>query len=264
MIENDKKIQQLLNDLKDGKIRIKDLENILKKGQITKSDLEYIIAKYNKKRSNLIYVFIALLMICVAVCINIGCFSSSQNINQQQRQVIKEKTIQKVDYSRFVDTWNKQIYDLKYNIDSMFEANSLEKYILKNDIGDITKKLKMFLQFEDDYLQQLAQMKNLKFAERFYLPVIMWIDSKNKIKYIDIDQNISQSELEESVAKAIGDPYFSPNSINRVIQLNEFCYYFERNKNIFFKEGLSKSITKCEYIQKNLDKNEIELKLYEK
>jgi len=209
----------------------------------------------NKKSKLIVGIFI----LCVAVCFITGCFST---INNTRQQSIK-KSKMKVNYSRFVNTWNKQVYSLKDNLNSKFKNNSLEKYIIKNNIDDILKKLKIFLQFKDNYLQQLRKIKNLKFAEEFYLPVIMWINSRNKIKSINIDQKITQSELEKSVAKAIGDPYFSPNTIDQIIQLNEFCYYFEKNRGIFLKKGLSKSITKCEYIQKNLDKNKIELKLME-
>lgn len=209
--------------------------------------------KLNKK-----YIFGVLFVICSIVCFITGCFSSSKSINTQN---IQEKKIQKTDYSRFVVNWNKQVYYIKDHEYSKFKTISLEKYILKNDIEDISKKLKIFLQFEDNNLQQLTKIKNLKFSERFYLPVIMWIDNRNKIKFSNIDQKISQSELEENIAKTISDPYFSVSTIDKIIQLNEFCYYFKKNKNLFLKKGFSKNITKCEYIQKILDLNKIELKI---
>ena len=46
---------------------------------------------------------------------------------------------------------------------------------------------------------------------------------------------------------------FSDKTIDTIVQLNEFCYYFEKNKNDFYRDGYSKNIKSCKDIVTTLE-----------
>jgi hypothetical protein len=57
---------------------------------------------------------------------------------------------------------------------------------------------------------------------------------------------------------------FSKNTIDTVVQLNEFCYYFDQNKERFYRNGYTKNIKNCQVIQKILDKDGIQIEKKDK
>ena len=66
---------------------------------------------------------------------------------------------------------------------------------------------------------------------------------------------MNSSELMKYVSNSVakGKP-FSNSVIDKVIQLNEFCFYFERNKKSFYREGYTKNIESCSDIEKLMRK----------
>ncbi len=65
------------------------------------------------------------------------------------------------------------------------------------------------------------------------------------------------SELMDQVATIINpEKAFSDKTIDTIIQLNSFCYYFEKNRDDFYRNGYSKNIKSCKDIVTTLGSDE--------
>ena len=165
--------------------------------------------------------------------------------------------IKKVDTSKFITAWNKVIVKIKY--DNTHLKINFDKYKLENLPQS---EIKTYLTIDKNrYTSLKKKLATSKYAFK-YIPLIDWVEQKNKIKYIKPDKDMDSYELMEYVAKIVNPgKSFSNNTINRVVQLNEFCYFFEKNREGFYRKGYSKNMENCEKIDKLLVVDEIEFRL---
>jgi len=204
----------------------------------------------------------SLVPLCLVICFTTGCLSvSSTGTAKSAPKKENAKHIQHNDYKRFVNTWNNSIYEIKDNMNLERAINEPDKYLLKNNYKDIEQKLKILLDFEDkQFSKKLKELQNIKFSKSLYLAAIEWIKMRNRVKYIKLTPTMDSTKLSNAIATMIDDEYFSASTVDKIVQLNDFCYFFEKNKLNLYNQGMSKGITKCTQIQSNLKKNNIILK----
>ena len=176
--------------------------------------------------------------------------------NTYKKEHLAEE-VKKVDTSEFVTVWNKAIAEIKY--DNTHLKINFDKYKLENLPQS---ELKKYLTTDKNkYTSLKKQLDTSKYVSK-YIPLIDWDEQKNKIKYIKPDKDMDSYELMEYVAKIVNPrKSFSNNTIDKVVQLNEFCYFFEKNKESFYLEGYSRNMENCEKIGKLLVTDGIEFRL---
>ena len=204
----------------------------------------------------------SLVPLCLAICFITGCLSVNTAV--PAKSVPKKENTQHIQYNnykRFVNTWNNSIYEIKDNINLERSINKPDKYLLKNNYKDIEQKLKTLLDFEDkQFTEELKELQNIKFSKSLYLAAIEWIKTRNRVKYLKLTPTMDSTKLSNAIATMIDDEYFSASTVDKIVQLNDFCYFFEKNKLNLYNKGMSKGISKCRQIQSNLKKNNIILK----
>ncbi len=151
------------------------------------------------------------------------------------------------DYSEIVKEWNKSINENK-NID--------KKYLLENSNNEyIYSQLTTYLNLKK-YEDELNKIKDL---DDFHGVVAKkWINFRNEIKFKELNKNIPANELYKEIAEIVNEDSFSPKVVLKIVQLNDFCFYYEKNKEQFFKQGLDKK-TKCEDVKEWLKDNKIQI-----
>ena len=190
-----------------------------------------------------------------AVCILTGCFSSVH----KKPQPAPKPPIEKPDNTKeFRDIWNETISKIKY------KNTHLDVNFNKYKVGsDPQHDLSRLLSFNHQKLQTLKS--ELKVSKNTFMikPFISWIDAKEKISYSKPSEKLDSDALMHYVSKIVRpDKSFSRNTIDTVVQLNEFCYYFERNKDRFYREGYTRNVKGCGKIEKILSANGIKYKMY--
>ena len=106
-----------------------------------------------------------------------------------------------------------------------------------------------YLPVDKNSLQEFRSELKRSDNALIYTPVISWINEKLKLKNIKSDTIHGSSELMDQVATIINpEKAFSDKTIDTIIQLNSFCYYFEKNRDDFYRNGYSKNIESCKYI----------------
>ena len=217
------------------------------KNKVDKSLIEDEKEKFNFVASILkkkILIGVILTFIVSVICILIDCFSSSYRLPQSNIQI---KPL-KADIEEFKDIWNKAIYRIKY--DNTHLKINFNKYKLEKDVQ---KDILKYLSFNH---QQLKLIKdNLESSQNIFMisPFIKWIDRKIKVSYNKPSKNLNSRELMKYVSNVINpSKAFSNNTIDTIVQLNEFCYYFDRNKDKFYRQGYTRNVQNCRKIEKIL------------
>lgn len=218
-----------------------------------------------KKRWYLAVVGLVILL-CITICVITGCFSTvdintSHHIKTEDKITTPAQRQLKPDTKKFVKTWNKKLADIQYGEYSFLNLN-LEKYKLDNE--NPQKKIDSFLKSDKNKFIVLKSRLNKSLYKSNYMPLIVWIEEKQKWKkrYSQhegpMDSYALMDYVENIVTPSKG---FSNNTIDKVIQLNEFCYYFESNKQSFYRKSYTKNIKRCKQIQEVLDEDNIEFLL---
>ena len=212
------------------------------------------LAKYKKK---LKIIFVLLIIAVSIICTMNSCSFE----NNTQHNPPKQKRVQELKYKTFITQWNQAIDKLKYKCISQKEKDRYKFDTTKGIIYDkeVVRKINDLLTFDKEYLSALEQkLKNSRFHTR-YMPIIDWIKEKKMVKSI-INQNFkSKMSFEDSIVKSLNNTqkYYSNNTIYKIIQLNNFCFYFKKNKNKFYRNGFSENIKDCEGIRVYLKQDKI-------
>lgn len=190
----------------------------------------------------LMYIFPIIFISIFAIYVYLQSSSKKNSPTIQKEEVINQ------DYSEFKTNWNKYIKEEK-NIDSKYLLeNSNKEYIY----FELTKYLKI-----NKYIDELNKIKALNNA--YFMPVINWIEARNKINYLELNKNMSEKEMYDYIAKILHAEYFSKKVLLELIQINDFCFYYEKHREEFFRKGLNSNI-ECKDIEKELIENKIYLK----
>jgi hypothetical protein len=205
------------------------------------------IYKFIKKNLILwIVVMAGIFIVCVLTkCLNSEPLPLPPNIDTNDSNTSKPIK----DSSEFVNNWNNQIYKLK--IDNTHLKINFDKYKLG---VEPQKELDRFLDFNQSKIRSLKEkLENSKFKFK-YKPILSWIEMKQNIKYVIQKDEMDSRQLMEFTASIANPPdVFSNNTIDKVAQLNEFCYYFDINKNKLYRDGFTRNINDCEQIQEILN-----------
>lgn len=187
----------------------------------------------------------------IAICLIIGCFATTAKETHQP------KSAPKATFGEFTKTWNKKVYKIKY-ANNHLNIN-FDKYELN---GDVLNQLDTYLKYDKNkYIALKKRLQGSDYSLK-YMPIVLWIDAKLEVKYLDKKNITNDSQLTEHVASIINPKtWFSDKTIDTVIQLNEFCYYFEKNKDKLHNNGYTKNIKSCKKIQEILDRDNLPLKL---
>lgn len=201
----------------------------------------------------------------ISVCMLTSCLSSNQmelddgNVTTV-RTVVDNNTpneIKKLNTVKFVSTWNSKVINLKY--DYIYLKIDFEQYKIPDN--NVTENVLKFLEFNknEDTKIKLKIEKSNRYIQ--YIPIQRWIEERNMINYKK-KKGMNSSKLMEYFADIVNPgKTFSDNTIDKIIQLNEFCYYFERNKENFYRDGYTRNITSCSKIQEKLDEGDIDYRL---
>lgn len=168
--------------------------------------------------------------------------------DKKETKTISKATINSQDYSEIVKKWNNEI-----NVDTNID----KKYLLKENSNgeDIYSQLSTYLN-PKKYEDELNKIKDL---DGFHGVVAKkWINFRNEIKFKELNKNISANELYKEIAEIVNEDYFSHKVASKIVQLNDFCFYYKENKEQFFKQGLDNK-TKCEDIKEWLKDNKIKI-----
>lgn len=249
-------LKEQIKPMKKNKIKlsIEELSAKKNKSGLTKEEEKELSAlreslKRKSQKSNkiVLYIMIGVAIVgAITACILSNCLSTKQ-INQ----IPENKHIEKIDVGEFVKTWNKKIYQIKY--DNLHLKIDFKRYEL--NATNAPNRLSTFLSFsngDDTALKHKVEEKKL---DALLLPFSSWLNEKEKVHYVKSNKAMNSNELMKSVAKSVSrSKSFSNNTIDKVIQLNEFCYYFEKQKDAFYRDGYTKNVKSCDDIQKIRDK----------
>ena len=172
----------------------------------------------------------------------------------KNKTILKKRKRIKPDTSQFKKIWNKTIAQIKYSNTHL--GIDFDNYKIDTPMLDLKNNLSFDKKRE-------TILKNKLESSRYhnkYTPLIAWLDKRERVHFADPDRDLDSDELMQYVSEII-DPSkpFSKNTIDTVVQLNEFCYYFDKNKERFYRNGYTKNIKNCQVIQKILDKDGIQI-----
>ena len=242
----DRKIVELVAFL-SPKIRISNPDKVYNdikyQTRVFNSELDILIETDEKMNINKLVYILPLIFIFI-----FSIYFYLQPSSKKNSPIIEEKEeFIHHDYSEFRVNWNKYIKEEK-GIDSKYLLeNSNKEYIY----SELTKYLKI-----NKYLDELNKIKELNYP--YFMPVINWIEARNKIKYLELNNNMSEKEIYDYIAKTLNAEYFSKKVLLELIQINDLCFYYEKHKEEFFRKGLNSNI-ECKDIEKELIENKIDL-----
>lgn len=213
--------------------------------------------KQDSRKKNRLILGVTIVTAITAICIMTGCLNSvlppaKISIDANDSNVTK-KLVPKIDNSEFVKIWNNEISKIKFA--NTYLTIDFNKYKLEEAPQ---KDLISYISFDKSKNISLKEkLENSKFKFK-YMPIISWIEMKLKVNYTKPEKEMDSSELMKYTAGIISpNKPFSNNTIDTVVQLNEFCYYFDKNKDRLYREGYTRNIKSCEKIQEILDVGEI-------
>lgn len=227
-------------------------------------DIIHKIQELSKKNRR-VWIFImsgVIVVGIISVCMLTSCLSSSQleTNNSNTATVIEDNTHNKEeiqDTTKFVSIWNHKVINLKY--DYIYLKINFEQYKISDN--NVTENVLKFLEFnknEDKKLKSQIETNN-RYTQ--YIPIQRWLDERNIINYKK-KKGMNSSKLMKYFADIVNPSKpFSDNTIDKIIQLNEFCYFFERNKEKFYRDGYTRNITSCSKIQEKLNEGDIDYTL---
>ncbi len=234
-------------EILDLKKKNEKLEEMKNKETSKNAGYEEEILNLNKKFKILIWSFI---LVCMLIVAAISYFIIN-NKTIQPKETITE-TVVKIDLSEFKKSWNKKVYQIKY--DNSFMNIKFDTYELDKEIKE---ELNTYLYVNK--AKALELKKELKESDNvlIYIPIISWIDKNIELKSFKSTNITNSSQLMKEVANTVNPMKpFSNKTIDTVLQLNEFCYYFEKNKKDFYRDGYSKNIKYCKDIVATLKDDE--------
>lgn len=198
----------------------------------------------------------------ISVCMLTSCLSSNQiepndgNVTTVRIDNTFNK-IKKQNTTKFVSIWNGKVLDLEY--DYIYLKLNFEQYKIVD--SNATENILSFLKFNKDEDKKLESQIVASQRHMQYIPIQRWIEERNTINYKK-KKRMDSKELMEYLGEIVNPgKTFSNNTIDKIIQLNEFCYYFEKNKDKFYRDGYTRNIKSCSKIQEKLDKDGIDYRL---
>ena len=203
------------------------------------------IVKKNKKKVFYIMSGVSVVVSAIAICMLSGCFSKKP-IEPQAQNIVPVK---QADTKKFVQLWNKKIYKIKY--ENIRLGVDFEKYEI--NATNAQDKISSFLHFSTSKDQHLAEEINSKDLSVPLMPIKKWIDLRAKVPHLVNQKMMNSTELMRYVEKGTRSRTFSNNAISKVIQFNEFCYYFEKQKDILYREGYTRNMKSCDQFQEIID-----------
>lgn len=216
----------------------------------------------SEKKLKIKYIVIILFSIGNIICFFMGCFSTiNQNKIISKKELAREDV---VNYDSFYKQWNKKIYDVKYS--NTYLPIDFSQYVLTDKSNTyIENKITKFINYSHPEIKSLQiSLENSKYKFK-YIPIIEWLKMKNDIKSIKHKTFKGSGKYEKYIADTISPHrWFSNNTIDKILQMNEFCYYFDKNKDKFYNNGYTRNIKSCKQLQFILDKEAMQLQLFEK
>ena len=206
------------------------------------------MGNFESRQSNKTYVVKKVFLVVTGLavigtmCILSSCFSSTKEIPHPKQTTVNDKN----NIKEFTSIWNKTISEIKYRNTHLkidFDTYKLGEFPENN--------LKRLLFFDKEKLLPLKIELESKKYEDMYSPVATWIDRKINVSYTSLAKKLDSDGLMLYVSKIVTpERPFSRNTIDAIIQLNSFCYYFDRNKEKFYRKGYDKNIKNCQKIEK--------------
>ncbi|MFX4229999.1 hypothetical protein ACOL3I_00745 [Aliarcobacter butzleri] len=207
------------------------------------NNLDVSIQTNERISKRFIYIFVSIVILLIGINFLI---MKDKTVKQDTKNI--EVVTKTYSYKNFKENWNRYIYEEEID----------NKYLLKEDDKEyIYSELEKYLKF-NPYLEELSKIKDLSNA--YLIPVKDWIESRNKINYVKFEDNLKEEDLYKSIVKILNTEHFSKNTVINIIELNDFCFFYEENKNKFFNNGLDKK-TKCNDIKTKLNENNININL---
>jgi len=211
------------------------------------NDSECVEKKVSKQTKSVsffkvIAIFFVGVLVVGTLCVFTGCFSSAK----RTAPPVKISTVNSNNsVIEFREVWNETVSELKYK--NIHLKIDFDKYKLGDSPQDDVKRL---LTFDTEKYTILNKRLTRQKSEKIYLPIITWIEKKMRTVYTPVSDTLSSDELMKVIASSVTkDKAFSKNTIDIIIQLNDFCYYFERNKEKFYSQGYTKNIKSCHKIE---------------
>jgi len=206
-----------------------------------------------------------LLVVIGTVCLATGCFhspelnTSSMHMDQNRTKPLKPKPTPP-DTTKFVKSWNSDI--VRLNIKQIKSSNykiDFSKYKMKKDPQN---ELKPLLMVERDRLKKLRQQLVSHKDKMYFKPVVTWIDEKLAWGDYNPSKPMTTKELWKYIANIVNPGHgYSTLTTYRIIEINNFCYFFDKYKEKFYSDGYDRNIKTCGQIQDILDEDMIEFKL---
>ena len=249
-VDNSKK----KNDKPTSKVENPEKKNDESTSKVDNSKKESKNPNKNKK----VLLFISILIISLLVGFVLTNYIKITHKQEEQKTFPKEvKTIENNDiekFEKFKEQWEERVsyIELNHNL-------NLENYYIKDDV---LSSLESFIKIDNSkYTNNIEKMKNSENSPYFNLPLINgWFKKRSNIKYTQSNKKpTTNNELYKKIENTLHQPY-SLNSIDKIIELNDFCYYFEQHKEDFYEEGYPKSIKTCKDIDTKLSKSNINIK----
>jgi len=148
-------------------------------------------------------------------------------------------------YDDFVKIWNAGIESVEDGCKDKEIGINWNKYRIENNITNIQNKFKSLLSFEEKKIDK----SGLKDDEYDIAKVFdKWQNARNetKGKYQKIPNRIRERELYKVIADGLIESPFTSKTIEKLVKLNEFCYFFDQNKD----DGSKISIEECNAFEK--------------
>ncbi len=214
-------------------------------------ELENYEETQDSSKKNRLILGIVIVTAITVICLVTGCFSTlsiGSPTPPENKDDNKSIPPVKVDNIEFIETWNTKISKIKYASNLKID---FDKYKLREEPQ---KELTSYISFDKNKNISLKeQLEKSKFKLK-YTPIISWIEMKFKVNYVKPEKEMQSNELMKYLAGKINpNKPFSNNTIDTVVQLNEFCYYFEKNKDNLYRKGYTRNIKSCKKIQEILD-----------
>ncbi len=211
----------------------------------------------------------ALLVAIGTVCLATGCFHSP-DMNTSKVSPTKPidgnttrppKPIPPLpDTEKFVKSWNNNI--VKLDIKQIKSSNykiDFSKYKIKKDPK---KALQSLLSVDGNRLKKIREQLVSHKDKMYFKPLIAWIDEKLALGAYSLSKSMDTGELRKYVASIVNPrKSYSAHTTYKLIELNNFCYFFDKHRKKFYSDGYDRNIKTCDQIQEILVEDGIDFQI---
>jgi len=96
----------------------------------------------------------------------------------------------------------------------------------------------------------------------YFKPVVAWIDEKLALGAYSPSKPMNSRELWKYIANIVTPrKSYSAHTTYKIIELNNFCYFFDKHRKKFYRDGYSRNIKTCDQIQEILVEDGIDFQI---